>query len=104
MFIAIGYSSVIQKPFDYRNILATYAIIAMYITLFCGFIAYERVFERKTKHFIPMSEVDLASDAVWEPGQGARVRAQDLRESKNRKPSMRTALSEVLTSDLLNRV
>ena len=63
-------------------------------------MAYERVFEGKTKHFIPISEVDLVSDAVWEPGQGDRIRAQDLEESINRWPSMKLAISKVLTESL----
>ena len=44
-----------------------------------------------------MSEVDLVSDAVWGPGQGDRIRAQDLEESKNKQ----TALFEVLSSNFL---
>jgi len=86
----------ITHTFNFKNILATYLIIAMYIGLFCGFVAYERFFKGKTRHFIPKSEVDLASDAVWEPGQGDRIREQDLEESKKRRPSMKSALSKVL--------
>ena len=60
-------------------------------------MAYERVFERKTRHFIPKPEVDLVSDAVWGPGEGDRIHAQDLEESKNRKPLMKSAILKVLT-------
>ena len=60
-------------------------------------MAYERVFEGKTEHFVRQSEVDLASDAVWEPGEGDRIREQDREESKNEKPSTKTALSKVLS-------
>jgi len=94
MSIALGYSSVIQKPFDYRNILATYAIILLYVALFFGFMVYEKVFEGKTRFFIPTSEVDLKSDVVWAPGQGALIRAKDEEESKNEMPSSKLALSK----------
>jgi len=94
MSIALGYSSVIQKPFDYRNILATYAIILLYIALFFGFMVYEKVFEGKTRIFIPTSEIDLKSDAVWKPGQKALILVQDEEESKNEMPSSKLALSK----------
>ena len=57
---------------------------------------YERVFEGKTTHFVPISEVDLVSDAVWEPGQGDLIRAQDQRDSENKVSSMKVAFSRVL--------
>jgi hypothetical protein len=57
-------------------------------------MAYEKVFEGKTRIFIPTSEVDLKSDAVWKPGQGALILAQDEEESKNEMPSMKLALSK----------
>jgi hypothetical protein len=67
-------------------------------------MAYERFFEGKTKHFIPMSEVDFVSGAVWEPGEGDRIRAEDLEESKKKKPSMKSAILKVLTPNFLKRV
>jgi hypothetical protein len=73
-------------------------MIALYIVLFVGFVVYERVFEGKTRHFIPKSKVDLKSDAVWEPGEGDRVRELDLEESRRKRPSMKTAFSKVLTT------
>jgi hypothetical protein len=66
-------------------------------------MAYERFFKGKTKHFIPMSEVDFVSGAVWGPGQGDRIRAQDLEESKKKKPSMKLAIIKVLTLNFLKR-
>jgi hypothetical protein len=84
--------------------LATYAIIALYVILFFGFIAYEKIFEGKTEHFVRKSEADLDSDAVWGPGQGDRIREQDREESKNREPSSKSALSKVLAPDRLPRV
>ena len=62
---------------------------------------YERVFKGKRNIFIPISEVDLLSDAVWGPGEGDLIRAQDLEESKRRKPSMKSAISKVLTPNFL---
>ena len=64
-------------------------------------MAYERFCKGKTTHFVLKCEVDLASDAVWEPGQGDRIRAQDLEESKHKSPSMKSALSKVLTPNFL---
>ena len=57
---------------------------------------YERVFEGKMTHFVPSSEVDLVSDAVWEPGQGDLIRAQDQRDSEKKVSSMKVAFSRVL--------
>jgi len=82
MFIALGYASVRQEPFNPQNVVATYIGVALYIILFFGYTIYERFYEGKTKHFIPSSEVDLASDAVWEPGQGDLIRAQDKKDSE----------------------
>ena len=64
-------------------------------------MAYERFFKGKTNHFIPLSDVDFVSDAVWKPGQGDRIRAQDMEESKNKKPSMKSAILKVLTPNFL---
>jgi hypothetical protein len=60
-------------------------------------MVYERVFKGKKNHIIGISEVDLLSDAVWGPGEGEGIRAKDLEESKERKSSMKTALSEVFS-------
>ena len=76
--------------------VATYIGVALYIILFFGYMIYERFYEGKKRHFIPSSEVDLVSDAVWEPGQGDQIRAQDQRESEKRVSSMKVAFSRVL--------
>jgi len=96
MFIALGYASVRQEPFDPRNVVATYIGVALYLILFFGYMIYERFGEGKTTHFIPSSEVDLASDAVWEPGQGDQIRAQDEKDSEKKESSMKLAFSRVL--------
>ena len=76
--------------------VATYIGVALFIILFSGYLIYERLFQGKTKHFIPKSEVDLVSDAVWEPGQGDRIRAQDQKDSEKKVSSMKLAFSRVL--------
>ena len=60
---------------------------------------YERVFKGTTRLFIPICEVDLLSDAVWGPGDGERIRAQDL--AKKGKSSMKAALLEVLSPNFI---
>ena len=57
---------------------------------------YERFCKDKTTHLVRSTEVDLASDAVWEPGQGDQIRAQDQRESEKKVSSMKVAFSRVL--------
>jgi len=96
IFIALGYASVKQEPFNPRNVVATYIGVALYIALYFGYMIYERFCEGKTTHFVPTYEVDLASDAVWEPGQGDQIRAQDEKDSEKKVPSMKVAFSRVL--------
>ena len=79
----------------FQNVVATYIGVALYIILFLGYMIYERFWEGKTTHFIPKSKVDLASDAVWEPGQGDQIRAQDQKESEEKVSSMKLAFSKV---------
>ena len=76
--------------------VATYIGVALYIILFFGYMIYERFCEGKTTHFVPSSEVDLVSDAVWGPGQGDLIRAQDQKDSENKVSSMKVAFSRVL--------
>ena len=72
-------------------------ILAIFVDLW-----YTRKFYiGKTTHFIPKLKVDLASDAVWEPGKGDKMPAQDLEESKKKRPSMKSALSRVLIPNFL---
>ena len=80
----------------FQNVVATYIGVALYITLYFGYTIYERFCKGKTTHFVPISEVDLASDAVWEPGQGVQILAQDLKDSETKESSMKLAFSRVL--------
>ena len=54
-----------------------------------------------TTHFTSKSEVNLTSDAVWEPGQGDQRHAQDLEESEKERPSMKEAFIRFLTLNVL---
>jgi hypothetical protein len=57
---------------------------------------YERVFKReKNRIILRLSDVDLSFKAEWGPGEGERIRAQDLKESKEWESSMKTALFKV---------
>ena len=67
-------------------------------------MVYERFYKGKTTHFVRKSEADLVSNAVWEPGQGDKIRAQDLEESNMKKSSTKTAIFRVLTPNFLKAV
>ncbi|KAF9235205.1 amino acid permease/ SLC12A domain-containing protein [Melanogaster broomeanus] len=82
MFAAEGYSAVEAQPFNARNVVATYIGVALYIVLYVGYAAYERFILGERQHFVPLLEVDLETDAVWKPGDGARIREQDELETK----------------------
>lgn len=77
MFIAQGYAAVRQQPFEVKNIIATYIGVALYLILYLGYSVFERFYERKWKHFVPVSEIDFVTDRVWNPGEGAAVRERD---------------------------
>ena len=64
-------------------------------------MVYERFYKGKTTHFVRKSEADLVSNAVWEPGQGDKIRAQDKKDSEKKVSSMKTAIFRVLTPNFL---
>jgi amino acid permease len=91
MFIAEGYSAVKEQPFEAKvcptfdntsfisphscqNVAATYIGVALYIVLYSGYTVYERFGLGIRQHFVPLLEVDLQTDAVWKPGEGAIIR------------------------------
>ena len=76
--------------------VATYIGVALYIVLFFGYMIYEKFYEGKAILFVPSSEVDLVSDAVWEPGQGEQIREQDRKDSEKKESSMKLAFSRVM--------
>lgn len=52
----------------------------MYVVLYAGYTLYEYLWLRKRTHFVPLNEVDLDTDAVWGPGEGRRIRAEEANE------------------------
>ncbi|RDB20075.1 Lysine-specific permease [Hypsizygus marmoreus] len=77
MFIAQGYAAVRQDPLEAKNVVATYIGVALYIILYAGYSVYERVYQQRSQHFVPTSEVDFVTDAVWKPGEGTAARKQE---------------------------
>ena len=49
----------------------------VFIATYIGWTLYELLWLRKRQHFVPLMDVDLDTDAVWRPGEGARVREED---------------------------
>ncbi|KZT06560.1 uncharacterized protein LAESUDRAFT_736951 [Laetiporus sulphureus 93-53] len=84
MFTAEGYSAVVESPFDWRNVVATYIGVALYILLYVGYTLYELLFLGKWDHFVPLLHVDLDTDAVWGPGEGRLVKERELQEKQQR--------------------
>ncbi|KAL6307122.1 amino acid permease-domain-containing protein [Sparassis latifolia] len=82
MFAADGYAAVAEQPFNPRNVVATYIGVALYVILYAGYTLYERFWLKKTAHFVPLSEVDLETDAVWGRGEGQRNREYDRNEKR----------------------
>ncbi|OAX38858.1 hypothetical protein K503DRAFT_815677 [Rhizopogon vinicolor AM-OR11-026] len=82
MFIAEGYSAVEEQPFEAKNVAAAYIGVALYIVLYIGYTLYERFGLGIRQYFVPLLEVDLQTDAVWKPGEGATFRDQGQREGE----------------------
>ncbi|GLB34351.1 putative amino acid permease [Lyophyllum shimeji] len=76
MFIAQGYAAVRQEPFEPKNIVATYIGVALYLILYAGYTIYEKR-RGVPHHFVPTSDIDFVTDAVWKPGEVAAIRARD---------------------------
>ena len=64
--------------------VATYIGLAVYIACYIGHWLYELLWLRTTQHMVPLIEVDLDTDAVWAPGEGARVRAEEAERREKR--------------------
>lgn len=69
--------------------MATYIGVALYIILYLGYSLYERFVLGRLNHFVPTSEVDFVTDAVWAPGDGDVIREHDKQERKSRRISLR---------------
>ena len=63
-----------------QNVVATYIGVAVYIVAYFGYWAYELFWLKKRSHMVPLTEVDLDTDAVWRPGDGARIREEEAEE------------------------
>lgn len=64
--------------------VATYIGVGVYLACYAGYTVYERLWLEKRTHMVPLAEVDLNTDAVWAPGEGARVRAEEVAEREKR--------------------
>lgn len=97
MFIAEGYSAVREQPFEAKNVVATYIGVTLYIVLYLGYTLYERFGLGIRQHFVPLLEVDLETDAVWKPGEGAMIREHEGKDDESAAgtvtPGWRTWLS-----------
>lgn len=82
-----------------QNVLATYIGLALYVVLYAGYTLYEFLWLRTRTHFVPLSEVNLDTDAVWGPGEGRRIRAAEaeekLRELEKVSSGVRRTLKQV---------
>ncbi|KAI0076970.1 hypothetical protein K474DRAFT_1644184 [Panus rudis PR-1116 ss-1] len=83
MFAADGYASVVATPFSVKNIVATYLGVILYIVLYLGYAIFEKLIYKSPHHFVPLSQADLDTDAVWKPGEGELVRQRE-RELKEK--------------------
>jgi amino acid permease len=81
-----------------QNVVATYIGVALYVMFYLGYSVFERFYEGKSKHFVPTSEIDFVTEAVWNPGEGVAVRERD----KNEKQALRNLEGE--SSSLQNIV
>lgn len=101
MFIAEGYSAVKEQPLQAENIVATYIGVALYVVLYLGYAIYERYGLGIRQHFVPLLEVDLQTDAVWKPGEGAMIRDHEGKDEEEAAvavtPGWRTRLSHAAT-------
>ncbi|KAI0677739.1 amino acid permease-domain-containing protein [Trametes maxima] len=77
MFVAQGYSSVVKTPFSVQNVVATYIGVAVYIVCYVGYSLYEWLWLRERRHMVPLLEVDLDTDAVWQRGDGERLHKEE---------------------------
>jgi len=88
MFVAEGYSAVAEEPFDWRNVVATYIGVALYILLYISYTLYEVLWLRKRTHFVPLPQVDLDTNAVWGPGEGRLVREREQEEEDEERKTL----------------
>lgn len=69
--------------------MATYIGVGLYVILYGGYTLYEKFVLKKSQHFVPLAEVDLVTDAVWQPGEGDAVRESDRIVDQEKKEALR---------------
>lgn len=77
VFVRYSCSALISPP---QNIVASYIGVALYIVLYAGYALYDRFVVRSPRHFVPLMQVDLDTDAVWRPGEGQLIREKEREE------------------------
>lgn len=89
------------SPHSRQNVVATYIGVALYVVLYLGYAIYERYGLGIRQHFVPLLEVDLQTDAVWKPGEGAMIRDHEGKDEEEAAvaitPGWRTRLSHAAT-------
>ncbi|KII94543.1 hypothetical protein PLICRDRAFT_33339 [Plicaturopsis crispa FD-325 SS-3] len=104
MFIAEGYSAVVEDPFEAKNVVATYVGVALYIILYGGYTLYERFHLKERQHFVPLLKVDFETDAVWGPGEGEVIRSRDREEAEKKKAEDQDTTGRTRTQRVLKSV
>ncbi|KAI6114751.1 amino acid permease-domain-containing protein [Pisolithus croceorrhizus] len=82
MFIAEGYATVKEQPFNPTNVVATYIGVTLYLLFYVEYVVYSRLVLGKRQRVVPLPKVDLDTDAVWKRGEGLQVRQRDTLEQK----------------------
>lgn len=75
--------------------VATYIGVALYVVLYSGYTLWERFYQKKRQHFVPLLEVDFDTDAVWMTGQGAAVRERGRLDEVRRSEETRGPLKNI---------
>ncbi|KAI6098542.1 amino acid permease-domain-containing protein [Pisolithus sp. B1] len=82
MFIAEGYATVKEQPFNPTNVVATYIGVTLYLLFYVEYVVYSRLVLGKRQRVVPLPKVDLDTDAVWKRGEGSQVRQRNTLEQK----------------------
>ncbi|QNP97028.1 YALIA101S01e03686g1_1 [Yarrowia lipolytica] len=73
LFAGMGYASVKQDPFSWKNPFGTYLGVAVFAICYFGWKGWNY----KTDKFVRSADADLISGRVWSPGQGPDYMAAD---------------------------
>ncbi|KAJ3482908.1 hypothetical protein NLI96_g6672 [Meripilus lineatus] len=91
MFAGEGYAAVVTAPFDWRNVVATYVGVLVYAVLYIGYTLYSKYYLKSPCHFVPLSQVDLDTGAVWKRGEGDSFRQREKEMVEKREQEEGTA-------------